>query len=366
MPRWKLRGRMKKAIYFFMNELKDKTPVVETIDYKDVRESLKRRAEKVSQLVSDDLRQEMDWGVIDRIEFLNTDEFRQVIIENPKDFGVDYDNKAEVEAAVQRIGGIRLQDGSRVIVQTQRFDNGKWRLATKAEVLETATHEMVHGLLVPKVTDKGDDERERKTGYKVVTLRWGDVPVKTEGRSVYEAQTDLITSYLCLTDGQTPNNKNPMLQPCLFGVSELIKLGFNNSENDGMGFLINQYYSCDEKFVGNLLGKINIAWKMTVPQEISDSLIETASLAKKLGSEVNFLKACVETKKFLVEEKKRREETKIDMTGWTESEKDIYRLLSKTLEMAKQDNITENDLGLIKINIDKIQKVSEAGKRKGE
>ena len=54
------------------------------------------------------------------------------------------------------------------------------------------------------------------------------------------------------------------------------------------------------------------------------------------------------------------------MTGWTESEKDIYRLLSKTLEMAKQDNITENDLGLIKINIDKIQKVSEAGKRKGE
>ena len=40
MPRWKLRGRMKKAIYFFMNELKDKTPVVETIDYIDVRESL--------------------------------------------------------------------------------------------------------------------------------------------------------------------------------------------------------------------------------------------------------------------------------------------------------------------------------------
>jgi hypothetical protein len=211
-------------------------------------------------------------GVSEHVQLLPTTEFVQKYADDPSSFGDLY-----IDAIP---AGYRSFYTGEVLVHTTNLVE---KQQVKPEViLIRATHEMMHGKVVPKIEERKDDEgnitsRVRHTGCKVIETKINDkleeVVDVIKHAEMYEAQTDILAMSVSISKEDFFKNKDPyeVLRQvshvyAIRGSSGYLdaKLGLINVLNtaypdfvEEMNFLGSSYFKCEsEEFFSTLKSRV--------------------------------------------------------------------------------------------------------------
>lgn len=278
---------------FIESIVPDNDPKEECVNPEKLQEELaERKALLIENITDPEALENLNANIV--VQFVPPEVFKSKIIEDRK--GILTDNIPDLDKFIAGIVGIRTFNSNEVLVNTHWKDpkTDSWVPVNNLEVLVLmGTHEMVHGLLKPKIVNLDDGSYKRKTGCKVVSVYEG-VIFDTKNIRIYEAQTDLIATWLDLKRNPKFEKlsselkyKSVMRNPEYASISRMLLHAFPDFD-EGMRFLLNQYYSCNEAFLENLLNQIETSYvskDIKIPEKLIKDII---SNAKKVSGDETY------------------------------------------------------------------------------
>lgn len=237
-------------------------PIPET-EVEDIKIVLTERERLIDELFGDYIGP-LGRGVAENVKFLPTKPYLEKYVENES-------GKINIYLPT----GYRSRIDGSIVVHTTDLEEGKqWG---RGDILYNATHEMIHGKVVPKFIEEnidGVDLIRRKTGCKVVTTSKDGSLYDEEGnfygayhRRMYEAQTEIITALTMYSSDKLSMYKNPYdffrdistgggYSSTCEALISVLETAYPDVK-EGVMFLGKSYFNCEgEEFFSKLKQKV--------------------------------------------------------------------------------------------------------------